>query len=68
MPKLFPDKNGMLTIEDNKPVTFFVLLGDYSTKGGWIHPKVPDSPRSIHSKLLKDTTAGRGATESEFSR
>ena len=27
-----------LTIEENEPVTFFVLCGEYSTKGVWIHP------------------------------
>lgn len=38
MPELFPDKNGMLTIEDNKPVTFEVLIGEFSSKGMRYHP------------------------------
>jgi hypothetical protein len=27
-----------LTIEENKPVTFFVLSEEYSSKGVWVHP------------------------------
>jgi hypothetical protein len=37
IPNLFPQK-GLLKIEEGKPVTFFVLVGDYSTKGVWVHP------------------------------
>jgi hypothetical protein len=34
---LFPQK-GLLKIEEGKPLKFFVLCGDYSTKGFWVHP------------------------------
>jgi hypothetical protein len=37
MPPLFPQSD-YLTIEENKPVTFFVLCDEYSSKGVWVHP------------------------------
>jgi hypothetical protein len=39
--KLFPARGNLLVIEDNKPVTFYVLMNpdrDYSSKGVWVHP------------------------------
>jgi hypothetical protein len=38
IPKSLSDKNGMLTIVDKKPVTFYVLIGEFSSKGMWYHP------------------------------
>jgi hypothetical protein len=37
VPDLFPQK-GLIKIEEGQPLTFFVLCGDYSSKGVWVHP------------------------------
>jgi hypothetical protein len=31
-------KRGLVKIEEGKPLTFFVLADDYSSKGIWVHP------------------------------
>jgi hypothetical protein len=31
-------KKGLVKIEEGKPLTFFVLADDYSSKGIWVHP------------------------------
>jgi hypothetical protein len=68
MPKLFPDKNGMLTIEDNKPVTFYVLIGEFSSKGMWYHPvgvHWVDNKQIVCSEVA---AAGPVESASEFAR
>ena len=52
MSKLFPDKHGMLSIEDNKSVSFFVLVDEYSSKGYWYHPVGVhwDSKKQVESR------------------
>jgi hypothetical protein len=31
-------KKGLVKIEEGKPLTFFVLADEYSSKGIWVHP------------------------------
>jgi hypothetical protein len=36
--QLFPKRSDWLVVEEGKPVTFFVLCEQYSSKGVWFHP------------------------------
>ncbi len=36
--KIIRERNDFLSIESNKPATFFVLCEEFSSKGYWIHP------------------------------
>jgi hypothetical protein len=68
MPKLFPDKNGMLTIEDNKPVTFYVLIGEFSSKGMWYHPVGVSLGGQEADRCPEVAAAGPVESASEFAR